>query len=154
MQQTEGNPRLATKFGCEPTGDIGDEWEWYRQEQNPVHPARDEEPAPPKHETGQGHDGNENGTQPNHDVVAVIEHFNIIGALIGGKIIKPPDPCCPAAVGENTEYVGEDNRIVESTSSRIRLPNNDNTSAAFCLEKALHRGKFRRLVCCNLGTFH
>ena len=115
-----------------------------------MHPARGEEPAPPEHETGQGHDGDENGTQPNHDMVAVIEHFNIVGALVGGKSIESLDLRCPAAVGENTEYVGNDNRIVESTRSRIRLPNNDNASAALCLEKALHRGKFRRLVCCNL----
>src|SRR6266480_7003569 len=116
MQQSEGDPGLATEFGGEPASRVGYERERSRQQQNPLHPAPAEESLPPEQEQySQTHDSDEKGSQSHHDVIAIIKEFNSIGPLIRRKSIEPLYLSSPLSICQETECIGDNDGIVESS---------------------------------------
>src|SRR5690242_17776848 len=91
----EDDPGLATQLSCEPASSVRDVWERRSKHQYPEHPACLEEFASPEQEQSQAHDGDKDGTQPHHDVVTIIDHFDSVGTLIGWKGVESSDGCRP-----------------------------------------------------------
>ena len=155
MQQPIDDPGLATKFGRKPASRVSDEGEGGSQHDNPQHPAPAplEEPLAPEQEEREPRDGDENGSQSYHDVIAIVEEFDRVGPLIRRKGIESLHLGGPTAVGQKAQHVRDDDGIVESPMWCIRLTNNDNACASLRLEEALHPGQLGWLVHCDLLPF-
>src|SRR5947209_1245685 len=101
---------------------------------------------PPEQEQGQAHNGNEDRSQTNHDMITVVEHFDGIGTLISRKDIETSNNRCPSSIGQNAQDIGYDDGVVNRPLWHIRLTEDHDTRATFRLEQALHCSQLSGLV--------
>ncbi len=84
-EEPVGEPGLAAELGREPSCCVGDKREGYGEHQDPEHPTRSVKAAPPKQEGRHHHDGYEDGSQADHDMVAVVEERDVIRPVLLGE---------------------------------------------------------------------
>src|SRR5262245_56937866 len=80
--QSVDEPWLPSQFCGQPARRIRDKRKWETKHHNPEHPSRFKQPPAPKQEGRRDTDGNEDGSETHHDVVAVIQEWNVVGPSI------------------------------------------------------------------------
>ena len=95
----------------------------------------------------------EKGAQPYHDMIAIVEEFDIIWPSILWKGVEAYDLGGPAPVGQDAKHIGDDDGIIDCPVRWIGLADNDDTGTQLCVEKAFHRCKLDRLISRHLRSF-
>ena len=72
----------------------------------------------------QSHDRDENGPEPDHDVVTVVDHFETIGPQVLWEIVQAFDVRLPLLISKKAEHARNFQWIVEFAVFDIGLAQN------------------------------
>ena len=75
------------------------------------------------------HDGDEDGAEPDHDVIAEVEKSNLVRPLIFRESVKSLHLRAPMSVSQEAQHFGDFERIIELAFGNIGLAQNGNRRA-------------------------
>ena len=147
--QSVNEPGLAAKFGGQPSGGVRDVRERCGEHENPEHPTRGIKFAAPKQQQRNHHFRDEQRSESDHDVVAVIEQRDIVRPVFLGKRVEAANLRAPAAVGQHAQHAGDLERIVDFALHFIGLAHQKQRRSRLAVEQAFHGRQSHRLIVGN-----
>ena len=139
-------PGLAPDLGGDPAGRVRDVGQGDGEHERPEQRAALKETAAQEPEQRDPHQRQEDRPQANHQVVAVIEEADVVGALVGREGVEARDLGVPPPVGEHAQDRGDLDRVVDASLLGVGLAHQDQRRAHLRREEPLHGGQGRRLI--------
>src|ERR1043166_1435932 len=87
-----------------------------------------------KRNPGSYHDRHENGPQTYHDMIAVVEEWDIVRPAIAGKFVQSLNLGSPAPMREKAQYSRDINRIIQSLPIGVGLADENDSGATLAFK--------------------